>query len=274
MIRLLNVLLVFRKDWVEFRRNRQVLVPSIIVPIIFAVMLPVLALLPALSVPTQSPSIGLMGVLTSYPDSVKSEIAAMTGQQAIVYLISLYLFAPIFLIIPIMASSVIASDSFAGEKERRTIEALLATPLSESEMLLGKMLVAFLPAVIVTVASFAIYSTVLDYLTVGLFNGRLILPNTIWLLMIFGLSPALAFADIGLTVMISTRAKGVREAQQISAVLLIPIIAAVLQQISGATAFDWNLLVTLTGLLVAVDFAIFAASIKIFGRDKILVQLN
>ena len=273
MVRLRYAALVFRKDWVEFRRNRQVLVPSIIVPIIFAVILPIVALLPALSISTQAPSIGLIGVLTSYPESVKAEIAAMTGQQAIIYLISLYLFAPIFLIIPIMASSVIASDSFAGEKERRTIEALLATPLSESEMLLGKMLVAFIPAVIVTVASFFTYSAILDYLTVGIFNGRLILPNAIWSLMIFGLSPALAFADIGLTVLISTRAKGVREAQQISAILLVPIIAAVLEQTSGASALDWNLLATLTGLLVAADFIIFMASIKIFGRDKILMQL-
>ncbi len=273
MIRVRNVALVFHKDWIEFQRNRQVLVPSVVIPIIFAVMLPIVALLPALSISEKAPSIGLMGVLTSYPDSLRSEIAAMTGQQAIIYLISLYLFAPIFLVIPIMASSVIASDSFAGEKERRTIEALLATPLSESEMLLGKMLVALLPAVIVTVASFVTYSAILDYLTIGLFNGRMILPNAIWLLMIFGLSPALAFADIGLTVLISTRAKGVREAQQISAVLLVPIIAAVLQQTSGATSLDWNTLATLTCLLIGADFVIFAASIKMFGRDKILMQL-
>ena len=273
MIRLSHAALVFRKDWVEFRRNRQVLVPSIIVPIIFAVILPLVALLPTLAIPTQASSTGLMGVLPSYPDSVKSEIAKMTGQQAIIYLISLYLFAPIFLIIPIMASSVIASDSFAGEKERRTIEALLATPLSESEMLLGKMLVAFIPAVIVTITSFVTYAAILDYLTIGIFNGRLLLPNPIWLMLIFGLSPALAFADIGLTVLISTRAKGVREAQQISAVLLVPIVAAVLQQTSGTSALDWNLLATLTLLLIGADFAIFVASIKIFGRNKILMQL-
>jgi hypothetical protein len=99
------------------------------------------------------------------------------------------------------------------------------------------------------------------------------MPNPIWLMLIFGLSPALAFADIGLTVLISTRAKGVREAQQISAVLLVPVVAAVLQQTSGASALDLNLLVTLTSLLVVADFAIFAASIKTFGRNKILAQL-
>ena len=58
-----------------------------------------------------------------------------------------------------MASSVIASDSFAGEKERKTIEALLATPLSDSELFVGKVLVAFIPAVLVTFASFAVYSS-------------------------------------------------------------------------------------------------------------------
>ncbi|MCL2477336.1 ABC transporter permease subunit [Candidatus Bathycorpusculum sp.] len=86
----------------------------------------------------------------------------MTQTQLMVYIMALYIFAPMFLIIPIMASSVLASDSFAGERERKTIEALLATPISDSELLLGKILVSFIPAMIVTIASFAAYTIILD----------------------------------------------------------------------------------------------------------------
>jgi len=274
MIRLRKVALVFKKDWLEIRRNLQVLLPLLFVPVVFAVVLPAVAVVPTLSIPSQASSEGLLAIMKTLPAHVRHEIVGMTGQQAIAYMMLLYLFAPVFLIIPIMVSSVIASDSFAGEKERKTIEALLATSLSDAEMLLGKILVSFVPAVAVTAVAFVIYSTVVDSMTLGLFNGRFLLPNTIWLSLIFGLAPAVAFADIGLTVVISARVKGVREAQQISALLLVPLFAAVLGQASGSMFFDPLLITALTVLLMAFDIIILVASIKAFGRDHILARLS
>jgi ABC-type Na+ efflux pump permease subunit len=240
---------------------------------VFAVVLPAVAVVPTLSIPSQSSSEGLLAIMKTLPVYVRREIVGMSGQQAIAYMMLLYLFAPVFLIIPIMVSSIIASDSFAGEKERKTIEALLATSLSDGEMLLGKILVSFAPAVLVTTVAFIIYSAVVDYMTFGLFGGRLLLPNMIWLSLIFGLAPAVAFADIGLTVVISARVKGVREAQQISALLLVPLFAAVLGQASGSMFFDPLLITGLTALLIAFDVVILVASIKAFGRDHIIARL-
>ena len=140
--------------------------------------------------------------------------------------------------------------------------------------MLGKILVSFVPAIAVTVAAFIIYSTVVDFMTLGLFDGRFLLPNTTWLSLIFGLAPALAFADIGLTVIISARVKGVREAQQISALLLVPLFAIVLGQASGSMFFDPLLIGTLTALVVAFDIIFFVASIRAFGRDRILARLS
>jgi ABC-type Na+ efflux pump permease subunit len=274
MIRWRKVVLVFRKDWLEIRRNWQILLPLLSVPVVFAVVLPAVAVVPTLSIPSQVSSDGLLAIMKALPDHVRNEIVGMSGQQAIAYMMLLYLFAPVFLIIPIMVSSVIASDSFAGEKERKTIEALLATSLSDAEMLLGKMLVSFVPAVTVTTGAFIIYSVVVDYMTFGLFDGRFLLPNMIWLSLIFGLAPAVAFADIGLTVIVSARVKGVREAQQISALLLVPLFAAVLGQASGSMFFDPLLITEVTVLLAALDVIILVASIDAFGRDQILVKLT
>ena len=272
MIRLQKVALVFKKDWLEIRRNWQVLLPLILVPIVFAVVLPGVAVMPTLSIPAQASSEGLLVVMKALPAHVRYEIVGMTGQQGIAYMMLLYLFAPVFLIIPIIVSGVIASDSFAGEKERKTIEALLATSLSDAEMLLGKILVAFVPAVTVTVGAFAIYSIVVDYMTFGLF-GRFLLPNIVWLSLIFGLAPAVAFADIGLTVIVSARVRGVREAQQISALLLVPLFAVVLGQASGTLFFDPILITALTSLFIVLDTIILGASIWAFGRDRVLARL-
>jgi ABC-type Na+ efflux pump permease subunit len=274
MIRAQKVALVFSKDWLEIRRNWQVLFPLMIIPLFFAIMLPLMVIGSTVSVPAHASSEGLQTLLKTLPDHVKREISGMTGRQAIMYIVSVYFFAPIFLVIPIMASSVIASDSFAGEKERRTIEALLATPLSDGEMLLGKMLVSFVPAVVVTVAAFLVYAAVIDHFTLELFGGALLFPNNTWLMLIFMLAPALAFTDIALTVLISTRAKGVREAQQISTLLLLPLIGIVVGQVSGAMLLDPKLVTVMATALTAVDAVMFAASIKTFGRDRMLARLT
>ena len=65
---------------------------------------------------------------------------------------------------------------------------------------------------------------IVDALTFGLFNGMLLLPNVNLLIMILGVAPALALCSVGLTVMISAKVKGFREAQQISVVLLLPVL--------------------------------------------------
>jgi ABC-type Na+ efflux pump permease subunit len=182
----------------------------------------------------------------------------------------LYFFAPFFLIIPVMSSSVLGSDSFAGERERKTIEALLATPISDSELLIGKILVSFIPSMLITFVSFGIYTVVVDSITYGMFNGMLLLPNLNFLIMIFGVTPTLALCSIGLTVIISAKVKGFREAQQISVVLLIPVLGLVFAQISGLLILGPLVLTALIGILAVVDIVVFYLSLQIFQREEIL----
>ena len=270
-----KVLLVFRKDWREIRRNWQVLLPIVIIPAIFSVLLPIImVLIPDLVGTGAGSSVEeLASMLKNLPSHAQKKLEGMPGQQVMAYTILLYFFAPFFLIIPLMASSVIASDSFAGEKERKTIEALLATPLSDSELLLGKILVSFIPSMLVTVLSFLIYTTMVDVLTYTLFNGQIWLPNMMWLMLIFGLAPTIALASIGLTVIISARVKGFREAQQISAVLVVPILALVFGQAMGALIFGPLVIAALIGLLAILDLLVFKISVKQFRREEILAKL-
>jgi ABC-2 type transport system permease protein len=227
-------------------------------------------LIPNLTPTTASSLEGLEAIIKNLPANIQSEIAGMTAQQILVYILALYLFAPFFLIIPLMASSVIASDSFAGEKERKTIEALLATPISDSELFLGKVLVSFIPSMIVTFASFAIYSIVVDITALTIFNGRLLLPNAAWLSLIFGLAPTVALASVGLTVIISAKVKGFREAQQISVILLVPILALVFGQASGAIIIGPLMVAALIGAFALLDLLVFYIGIKMFKREEIL----
>lgn len=273
-MRIKKAMLVFRKDWREIRRNWQVILPIIVVPLFISVFLPViLNVIPSLANTPGTSLNGLEDMIQNLPKHIQDELAVMTNIQVMVYVMQLYFFAPFFLIIPLMASSVIASDSFAGEKERKTIEALLATPLSDSELLFGKMLVSFVPSMIVTFISFSIYSITVDLFSFTIFNGRLLLPNLDWILLIFGLAPTLALASIGLTVMISAKVKGFREAQQISAILVIPILALVFAQITGAIIFGALIISVVLGIFAIIDVIVFKLAIKIFKREEILSKL-
>jgi ABC-2 type transport system permease protein len=266
-----KVWLVFRKDWREIRRNWQVLAPIVVIPVLIAVMLPsIILFLPNLTPSTVISMQSLESILKVLPNNILNEVAGMSAQQALAYLLMVYFLAPLFLVVPIMASSVIASDSFAGEKERRTIEALLATPLSDSELFAGKILVAFIPAFLVTLVCFGVYTVVVDVLAAGMFNGLLLLPNNMWLLMIFGLAPLVALTSIGLTVAISAKVKGFREAQQISVILLAPILGLVFGQVSGTLFLGSIVLLALIVVFAVVDLLVFYFGVKVFRREEIL----
>jgi len=270
-MRIDRVLLVFRKDWLEVRRNWEIMAPIIILPIIFSVVLPSMMLL----IPggTGGGSAEFGSLLANLPLSVQAELVGLTEGQTIMYIMLVYVFAPFFLLIPAMASSVIASDSFAGEKERKTIEGLLATPLSDGELLVGKIMVAFVPSMIVTLLSFAVYTMLVDALSLGTFN-RFILPTVNWVLIIFLLAPATAVTGIALTVIVSARVKGFREAQQLSVLIIVPIMGLVLGQMFGLLLLIPTVILILFAIFVVVDVIILKIGLDMFEREEILSRIR
>lgn len=274
-MRIQKAILIFKKDWRELRRNWQVILPIVIVPLMLSVLLPILIMvIPNITEMSGSTLEDFSLIIENLPNHVRNELIGITDKQVMIYVISLYFFAPFFLIIPLMASSVIASDSFAGEKERKTIEALLATPLSDSELFLGKILVSFITSMIVTIISFVIYSSIVNAISFMMFDGKLLLPNLVWIMLIFGVAPTLALASIGLTVLISVRVKGFREAQQISVVLILPILMLIFGQIFGAIIFGPMLVGLLILILAFIDVLTFQLGVKLFKREEILSRLS
>ncbi len=266
-------MLIFKKDWREISRNWQVILPVIVIPLMFSVVLPtIIMMIPGQATAPNQTIEGFDAILRNLPSHARNELEGMTQQQVTIYIMLLYFFAPFFLVIPIMVSSVIAADSFAGEKERKTIEALLAMPITDSQLFLGKVLVSFFPSMLITVVSFLIYSAIVDAFTFPLF-GRLLLPNTVWLMLILGLAPAVGLASIGLTVMISARARGLREAQQISVVILIPILMLVFGQAAGTIVFGPSFVGAIAALLGVVDLILFRIGIRLFRRERIMSKL-
>jgi len=95
-----------------------------------------------------------------------------------------------FLILPVMIPITLGVYSVVGEKEQGTLEPLLATPLSDLELFLGKSAVAVIPSVFLTWIVFGLFLLAASLMIPGgIPAGILSLP---WLFSIFLLSPLLA----------------------------------------------------------------------------------
>src|SRR5512139_3501713 len=130
--------------------------------------------------------------------------------------------AALYLLLPTIVAIGFASDSFAGEKERKTLEALLYTPTTDWELLLGKLLSAWLPALGVTWGGFLLYS-VMANLAAWPVLGRLFFPTTMWVILVMWVAPAAAALGLSSMVLISSRARTFQEANQLSGVVILPL---------------------------------------------------
>lgn len=260
---------VVRKDWLELLRNRQALVPILIVPLIFVVAFPSAIVL-----------LGRSGLLTDQGDMAEfleifpAELipAQYDDTQAMVYLALTYMLGPLFLIIPIMLGSISASSSFVGEKERRTLEGLLYTPITNLELVLAKVLVSLIPSVLVTWLAFIICALIVNILGWPLFDAWFF-PNLIWLAMVIILAPLLAFLSVLLIVAVSQRSATMQSAQSASVFLILPVIVLIVSQSAGLVFFDTWLVLAASVVVALADAALFWLVATRFNRERRLLRM-
>src|SRR5207247_10239886 len=79
------------------------------------------------------------------------------SREARIQLFLFQQFLMLFLIIPITGAMALAAHSVVGEKQARTLEPLLATPITTFELLVGKVLGALLPTLAMASAGLTRY---------------------------------------------------------------------------------------------------------------------
>lgn len=266
---------IVSKDLKVIRRSRGVMIPLIVVPVLICALLPALfAALPQfmgdlMNAETQNDMDAWLGQL---PPSFQQEFAAYTEPQRMVILLAGYYFAPMYLILPLMVSSVIAADSLAGEKERKTLEALLYTPTSDRDLFAAKVLSAWVPAVGVAWLGFALYAVVLNGVGRPLFE-RIFFPNTMWWLLALWVAPALAGVGLGVTVLISARVSTFQEAYQLGGLVVLPVVALMIGQSTGALYFGPRMVFVLGVGVWMLDGALFWLGSRVLRRSALLTQL-
>lgn len=259
---------IARRDLTVVARSRAVSLPIVILPVIFFVIAPVAVVLGAGAVGADLDE--LQELLALMPEALRRDLAGLEPAAQVVVWALEYLFATFFLIIPLMTSAVIAADSFAGEKERKTLEALLYTPTTDLELFGGKVLAPWLAAVVVSTLGYVVFVAVAT-LFGGELVGRPIALTARWLLFVLVLAPAVAALAIGTLVHVSARVRGFQEAYQVGGLVVLPLVLLLLGQLSGVLYLDVPAVVGLSALVWVVAAATLAVGYRAFRRERLLV---
>ncbi len=255
-----HVFAIVRKDLKEVFSSIAIYGPMIFIPLFFAFALPLFTSYISKYAGPQLAS-KLIGVLVSS--------AGPVGSLYFVSFFSVNVLGPVFLTMPIITASVIAADSFAGEKERKTAESLLTTPITDGEVLLGKILASFIPALLLTLLVFAVYGSMTDYITSTQF-GVLLFPDVSWYLMLLN-APLLALTTIGLVVIVSSKAKGIKEAQQISTLLILPILIIPFASIFNISALSTAFFTGMFVVLSLTSLIVLLIGVRLFDRESFIL---
>jgi len=247
---------IARKDIQAITANFQVWLPMLIIPILLGVVMPTVAVLVLayaidLSNPSEDvvtllnwlekiPSGGLKATLESYP----------IVNQRLIYLVANYMISSFFLIVPLMTASVVSADSFAGEKERGTLETLLFAPVDMLSLFVGKVLASLIPAVGLSLATFLLAAVTMNAAGWPLFHS-LFFPNINWLPMILLVIPMISLLTILFNLFVSARVATFQAAYQMGGMVILPVLLLIGGQATGVIFLD-TVVVTVIGLVLAV----------------------
>jgi ABC-2 type transport system permease protein len=262
---------IAEKDLSEVAKNRIAVTGAIVLSVIFAIGFPLLITqIAVVTTGSNQPSFDTLSA--NIPPAFLEQMGTLSPTQLPIVLILGYLIAPLFLILPLILSCMIAAEAFVGEKERKTLEALLYTPATDAELFLGKVFASLIPAVVYTWANFLIFALVTNIAGYPVM-GRIWFPTESWLTLMIFVVPAVALLGVSATVIISTRVSTFMEAYQASSVLVILIIVLMVAQSMGLL-FLSPFVAVLVGLaFFALDACLIWIGVRIFSRSELITRI-
>lgn len=186
-----NALIITRREVRDSFRDWRIITPIVILTFMF----PLLA----------------QFVAGSFANFVEGYGAQVIGTRMIPFLLMVVGFFPISI------SLVIALETFVGEKERRSLEPLLSTPLTNTELYIGKTLAAMLPPLISSYGGMFVYLSSLVY---GELSWR---PPAMLIVQIILLTTVQALVMITGAVVVSSQTTSTRAANLLASFIIIPM---------------------------------------------------
>lgn len=257
------------KELREFRASPTVFVPVVLL-IVVCTALPfvvVVAVPWGTGKPLTSDQTFLQVIMvlrTRTPD-----LAALPLETAVqVFLFQQFLV--LYLIAPIVGAVSLAAYTVVGEKQGRTLEPLLTTPMSTAELLVAKVLAAFLPSLAIEALGLCLYFALIAVTAA---------PDVVWslvsvrsLLLVGVLGPFASLAALQATIAVSSRVTDPRSAQQVAVLIILPLIGMLVGQMAGVFFVTTAVLVLLCLGMMAAWVVLILLSVALFERETILTR--
>ncbi|GCF10835.1 ABC transporter permease subunit [Dictyobacter arantiisoli] len=252
-----KVFVILRKEFIEIVQQRILLFSILLPPLLFAVI-PLIFLLrngngsraSALSIPS-------LGGLTLHEYT-----QGVLGTA----------FSNLYILLPMIVPSIIAAYSIIGEKNNRTLEPVLATPVRRWQLLTGKILSALLPAIIVTWISGGLF--IAELAIVADANVVSHVATAGWLTLFIAGTPLLGLIAVAIMTVISSRVNDTRTAQQLSIWAVVPIIGLILGELSGQFELTVQVAVIVIIILIPIALLLTWSATQLFQRETILTRWN
>lgn len=251
------------KDIKEMISSPQTALPMLIVPLLMMFLMPL-----GLMIAAQFGTKGINGM-----EQMISKLSTVTAYendaQMIIDIGVNYMFPAMFLLIPVMAATVMGASCFVGEKEHKTLESLLYTPMSVRDLFAAKVIGTSITAYSVALASLVLFGLVVN---IGgwFYFGHLIFPNLRWILLIVWVAPSVTILSIAFMVLVSAKANTFQEAQQMSVFIILPVVFLLVGQSAGLFMLNSYLLLGLGAVLYVVDYFLVKNAVQRYKPENLL----
>lgn len=254
---------IIDKEWAEVFKNRVVLFTVGLMPLLFTI-------LPLVILAVFNTAAGGGGDTTDVPPMFAQACGNIAPTDCLqVYVINQFML--LFMIMPLAIPVAIAAYSVVGEKTTHSLEPLLATPITTEELLAGKSLAAAIPAIAATWLGFAIFVGASPLVGVSPAVHANILSPT-WLIAILLVGPLMAVLSVNVALIVSSRASDPRVAEQLSMVVIVPLMMLLFGQIAGLLVVNSGIMLGAAIALFFVDLGIVYLGARLFQRETILTK--
>jgi len=263
MMRRLTTL--FRKEVLDLLRNRAALVP-VVIAAVFALAMP-------FSITIVVPLVSHQSLGSDAELATISRVVDATGALDANARVQLFLFQQfllVFLLMPITGAMSLAAHAIVGEKQARTLEPLLATPLTTFELLVAKVLGSLVPTLVISAFALGLYfAGIAMTAEAGVARGMLTLRTVLLVVIV---APLAALVSLQFAVVISSRVNDARTAQQFGVLIVLPLTVLLVAQFTGSLWLT-NAAIVLIGFgLLLVWMLLTAFSVRVFQREAILTR--
>jgi ABC-2 type transport system permease protein len=257
------------KELREFRASPAALVPVVLL-VVVCTILPflIVVVLPWGTGQSLSSDKTLQQVLTIARQRMPELAALPLDAAAEVFLFQQFLL--LYLVAPIVGAVSLAAYTVVGEKQGRTLEPLLTTPLSTAEILIAKVLASFLPSLVIEAVGLCLYFASIAMLMSPAVLWAILSPRSLLLVGVLG--PFASLAALQATIAVSSRVNDPRSAQQVAVLVILPLIGMLIGQIAGAFFLTTAILLLVCAAMIAAWIGLILLSVALFERETILTR--